>query len=59
MALAERLLALLENDGFVRLRRRSRSWEVWVRNDVIHVLVGPTLENVVAQAESVLAGRAP
>lgn len=57
MTLAERLLVVVSDVGFGRLRHGPQGWELWIRDGVLHVMSGPTLEDVLAQAEARIARR--
>lgn len=58
MTLAERLLAVVEDAGFSRLKRVGTSaWELWLRDGVLEMFEGSTLESVLAQAEARIARR--
>lgn len=60
MTLAERLLAVAEDPGFERLKRvRADLFEVWIRDGVVHVLSGRSIDEVVAEAEKRIARRSP
>lgn len=53
-----RLLRVVEDDGFSRLKKTpGGAWELWLRDGVLHVAQGPTLEEVVAEAEEQIARR--
>lgn len=57
MTLAERLLAVVLDEGFGRLRHGPRGWELWLRDGVVHILEAETLEDVLTQAEAHFARR--
>lgn len=57
MTLAERLLSIAQDDGFERLKRLRDGFELWVRDGVVHIFVGGSLEEVLDQAEARIARR--
>lgn len=59
MTLAERLLAVVLDEGFGRLRHGPRGWELWLRDGVVHIFEGATLADIVAEAEARIAQRTP
>jgi hypothetical protein len=58
MTLAERLLSVVKDSGFDRLKAHPR-WEIWIRDGVVHIYPGTSLEDVVAQAEARIGRRTP
>lgn len=58
MTLAERLFAVVNDRGFARLKHPAPAiWELWIRDGVMHVFDGATLEEVLDQAEARIARR--
>lgn len=56
MTLAERVLRIVEADGFERLKRAVRRgkvvWELWLADGTKQIHEGATLADVIAKAEA-------